>query len=106
MAISMKKYVDIKSAINTTRTATEKDLIARIFTTSASLTEDVVECDTLADVGTIFASSSDEYKIASKYFGFINKYARSPRKISFAKDLSAGAYASVTGTVPLTFESD
>lgn len=102
MAISMKKYVDIKSAINTTRTATEKDLIARIFTTSASLTEDVVECETLADVGEIFATSSDEYKIASKYFNFINKYARSPKKISFAKDYSDGAYASVTSPMLTT----
>lgn len=98
MAISMKKYVDIKSAINTTRTATEKDLIARIFTTSDLVpVGTVVECETLADVGNIFASSSDEYKIASKYFNFINKYARSPRKISFARDFSAGFNAYTMG---------
>lgn len=89
MPIKMSKYVDIKSGINNIRTATEKELIARIFTTSESLTEDVVECENLPEVGEIFATSSDEYKIASKYFSFINKYARSPRKISFAKiDLS------------------
>ena len=88
MPIKMSKYVDIKSGINNIRTATEKELIARIFTTSASLTDDVVECENLEDVADIFATSSDEYKIASKYFSFINKYARSPRKISFAKDLS------------------
>ena len=89
MPIKMSKYVDIKSGINNIRTATEKELIARIFTTSASLTDDVVECENLEDVADIFATSSDEYKIAEKYFSFINKYARSPRKISFAKiDLS------------------
>lgn len=96
MPIKQSKYVDIKSGINNIRTATEKELIARIFTTSASLTDNVVECENLEDVADIFATSSDEYKIASKYFGFINKYARSARKISFAKDFSAGVYASVT----------
>ena len=34
MPIRMKKYVDIQSSTNTTRTATEKELIARIFTTN------------------------------------------------------------------------
>ncbi|MBR2505970.1 MAG: DUF3383 family protein, partial [Bacilli bacterium] len=88
MPISQSKYVDIKSGINNIRIATEKELIARIFTTSASLTVNVLECESLAEVGDVFASSSDEYKIAEQYFSFINKYARSPRKISFAKDLS------------------
>lgn len=106
MPINMKKYVDIKSGINNIRTATEKELIARIFTKSASLANEVVECETLADVGSIFATSSDEYKIASKYFSFVNKYARSPRKISFAKDGSDGAYASVTGSVKMTTSAD
>lgn len=106
MPIKQSKYVDIKSGINNIRTATEKELIARIFTTSASLTQNVVECENLEEVADIFATSSDEYKIASKYFSFINKYARSPRKISFAKDLSAGAYSSLAGTVTLTYSTD
>lgn len=106
MPIKQNKYVDIKSGINNIRTATEKELIARIFTTSESLTDDVVECENLAEVADIFATSSDEYKIASKYFSFINKYARSPRKISFAKDVSEGRYASVTGTVKLVQDTD
>jgi hypothetical protein len=87
----MKKYVDIKSGINNIRTASEKELIARIFTTSESLTENVVECEDIQEVAEIFATTSDEYKIAEKYFSFINKYARSPRKISYAKiDLTGG----------------
>lgn len=91
MAISMKKYVDIKSAINTTRTATEKELIARIFTASSNVNPNsVIECENLADVGTIFGTSSEEYKIAEKYFGFINKYSRSPKKISFYRDWRSG----------------
>lgn len=106
MPIKQSKYVDIKSGINNIRTATEKELIARIFTTSASLTDNVVECENLEDVADIFATSSDEYKIASKYFSFINKYARSPRKISFAKNVLAGQYAKTTNSVELTYETD
>ena len=102
MPIKQSKYVDIKSGINNIRTATEKELIARIFTTSASLTDNVVECENLEDVADIFATSSDEYKIASKYFSFINKYARSPRKISFAKVVTAGSLAQTIGAVKLT----
>ena len=99
MPIKMKKYVDIKSGINNIRTATEKELIARIFTTSDLVGVDtVIECENLEDVADIFATSSDEYKIASKYFGFINKYARSPRKISFARDFSEGFNAYTLGT--------
>ena len=99
MAISMKKYVDIKSSTNTTRTATEKELIARIFTSSASLTEAVAECENLDDVSTLFGSSSAEYKLAKKYFNFVNKYARSPKKISFAKDTRAGAKSTLAATI-------
>lgn len=105
MPIKMKKYVDIKSGINNIRTATEKELIARIFTTSASLTDNVVECENLEDVADIFATSSDEYKIASKYFSFINKYARSPKKISFAKDLSAPTNAGIKNSIVLNDET-
>ena len=98
MPIKMSKYVDIKSGINNIRTATEKELIARIFTTSDLVPkQDVIECENLEEVGNIFPTSSDEYKIASKYFSFINKYARSPRKISFARDFSAGFNAYTLG---------
>ena len=86
MAITIKKYVNISSGINNSQTATEKELIARIFTASESLTPAVVECSNLADVAEIFATTSDEYKIAAKYFAFINQYGRNPQKISFAKD--------------------
>ena len=102
MPIKMSKFVDIKSGISNIRTAIEKELIPRIFTNSADMTEDVIECENLEEVADIFATSSDEYKIASKYFGFINKYARSPRKISFAKMETEARYATVRNSVELT----
>lgn len=86
MAISMKKYVDIESATNNIKTATEKDLIPRIFTTNELMPTQVLEFDDIYVVGQFFGFQSEEYKIAEKYFTFINKYARSPRKISFFRN--------------------
>lgn len=95
--ISMKKYVDIKSAINTTRTATEKDLIARIFSNDSRLQAGQnYEFENSADVGEFFGTDSFEYRIAQKYFGFINKYARSPKKISYYRDWREGINASLS----------
>lgn len=102
MPISIKKYVDIKSGISNIRTATEKELIARIFTNSADMTEDVIECENLKEVSDVFGTASDEYTIAEKYFNFVNKYARNPRKISFAKMETEARYATVSNSVELT----
>lgn len=86
MPIGIGKYVDIKSAINTTRRATEKELIGRFFTGSLDINdEDVIEFESADQVGAKFGYDSIEHYLATKYFSFINKYARSPRKISFAK---------------------
>lgn len=91
MPISQSKYVDIKSGINRTQLAREKELIARIFTTNEVVAkQEVLEIEDLGDVKNIFGQDSEEYNIAKKYFGFINKYARKPKKISFARDFSEG----------------
>ena len=91
MPIKQSKYVDIKSGINNIRTATEKELIARIFTTNDVVAkQEVLEFDNIEDIIKLFGAEADETKIAIKYFSFINKYSRSPKKISFARDFSAG----------------
>lgn len=99
MPIKMSKYVDIKSGINNIRTATEKELIARIFTTNELVAkQEVLEFDNIEDIIKLFGAEADETKIATKYFSFINKYSRSPKKISFARDFSAGFSSYVLGT--------
>lgn len=106
MAISQTKYVDITSAINTTKTASEKDLIARFFIKSGVLPiNQLFEFDDASEVGEFFGTESEAYKIASKYFNFINKYARKPKKIGFMRDYSGsgnGIGAFIRGTVKMT----
>lgn len=103
MPISLNRYVNITSGINNIRTATEKDLIARIFTTNELLPkQEIKEFDNLDGVGTYFGETSDEYKIAERYFGFISKYQTSAQKISFARDFSAGVKAYILGNATNT----
>lgn len=91
MPISQSKYVDIKSGINRTQLAREKELIARIFTTNEVVAkQEVLEFEDIKDIINLFGAETDETKIATKYFSFVNKYARKPKKISFARDFSAG----------------
>jgi hypothetical protein len=100
MPISANRYVDIKSGINNIRTATEKDLIARIFTTNELVPkQEVKEFEGLDEVETYFGENSDEYKIAERYFGFISKYQTTPQKISFARDFETGINAYILGGV-------
>lgn len=98
MPISLNRYVNITSGINNIKTATEKDLIARIFTTNELLPkQEIKEFDNLDGVSDYFGETSDEYKIAERYFGFISKYQTAPQKISFARDFSVGVKAYILG---------
>ncbi len=86
MPITFSKYVDITSAVGGVAQATARELILRLMTTSVLIpTESVVEFDTLAEVGTYFGTTSDEYLQATFYFGFVSKLATSPTKISYAR---------------------
>ena len=106
MPISMKKYVDIKSGINNVRIATEKELIARIIYPDARLNPNIVyEFENLEEVSDFFGTNSSAYKIAEKYFSFINKYSRSPRKISFYRNWTNGVYPAIASTEETDFET-
>lgn len=86
MAIAFTKYVDIVSGVGGGAGVRERDLIARIFTTNVLLDVGTIgEFDTLADVGDFFGTTSEEYKRASFYFGWVSKNITSPKKISFAR---------------------
>lgn len=86
MAISFTKYVDITSGVGGGAGVRQRDLIGRIFTTNVLLAiGTIAEFDTLADVGTFFTTTSEEYKRASFYFGWVSKNISSPKKISFAR---------------------
>lgn len=86
MAIDFNQYVDITSGVGGAAVIAERELIGRIFTTNTALSVgDVVEYSTTAEVLAVFGSTSDEYKIAQFYFGWISKNITSPKKISFAR---------------------
>lgn len=86
MAISFSKYVDITSGVGGSGGVRQRDLIGRIFTTNTALdVGEIAEVTTLADVGTLFGTTSEEYKRASFYFGWVSKNISSPTKLSFAR---------------------
>lgn len=91
MAISMKRFVDITSG-SLPPGASDRELILRLVTTSSGLNNQVkpdivYECTSADDVLGLFGSASNEYKIASKYFGFISLSATKAQKISFWRPL-------------------
>lgn len=90
--ISQSQYVAITSGVGGASAATEKELIARCLSDNQKLGTDTVWEFDLDGVGAFFGTESTEYKYASKYFGFISKSIRQPRKISFYRStLSAVA---------------
>lgn len=99
MSISIEKYVEIKSGINNLKTVTNKELIARIFCTNSKLpVGSSLEFESLKNVGKFFSVTSDEYKLAQKYFNFVSKYQTQAKKISFAKDYRNGSNAFILAT--------
>lgn len=86
MAISFKRYVDIVSGVGAGAGVRLRDLIGRLFTTNVLVpVGSVVEMTTLEDVGVFFGYTSDEYKRATFYFGWISKNITRANKISFAR---------------------
>lgn len=103
MAIAFSKYIDITSGVGGGAAVPQRDLILRLFTKNPLLpTGSFVEMTTLAEVGYWFGTSSEEYKRASVYFGFISKNITSPEKISFARFNSVAVAATVIGGKTLT----
>lgn len=90
MAISIKRYVDITSGVGGNSGVRKRDLIARLFTTNPLLpTGSFAEFTSADDVATYFGSASEEYLRAVFYFGWISKNISAPKKISFARWVSA-----------------
>jgi len=86
MTISITRYVDITSGIGAGTVATTRKLVGRLFTTNPLLAVDETKAfDNLAAVGAFFLTSSDEYKRAAFYFGWVNKSFNQPQQIQFAR---------------------
>ena len=98
MAINFIKYVDIKSGVGAGASVARVEPILRIISSNALIpTSTVVEFDTASEVGSYFGTSSEEYRRASFYFGFVSKSITSPNKISFYKYNSTDSNALIFG---------
>ena len=85
MAIPQTKYVNIISAVGGQSQVSQRDLIGRLFTNNPLVPAGaVIEITGLDSVGSYFGTGSNEYKFASKYFGYTSKGGNKPQKISFA----------------------
>ncbi len=98
MAIPFTRYVDIISGLGASSAVARRDLIGRFFTTSIEQpTETQSEFTSKGSVGDKFGTSSDEFKRASFYFGFVSKSITSPNKISFARWADTATAPTVLG---------
>ena len=104
MAISSNKYVAITSGEGGAAATRARELLNRIFTINELVpTGSVLKFSDLDSVLDYFGSTSEEYKRASFYFGFVSKAIRSPQNISFARwadtDTSAQVFGAEAGTL-------
>ena len=83
MAIPQEEYINITSGV-VKDAVSNRELIGRYITPNA-IYSGATEYTTLASVGDDFGYNSDEYNFAKKYFDFISKDIKKPKKISFFK---------------------
>lgn len=86
MTISITRYVDIVSGAGGQAAVPGRKFGLRVATQNQLLPVGaVVKTTQLTDVESLFGTASDEYAIASKYYGFVSKQINSPRSMSFVR---------------------
>ena len=106
MPISFDRFVSITSGVGGAATFQRRDLIARMFTSSAELpTGTIMEFDSDTAVGDFFGTDTEEFRRSQFYFGFVSKLITRPRLISFARWADAQTTAMVLGG-PITLTLD
>jgi len=99
MAISFKRYIDIVSGVGAGAVVRARDLIGRLITTNVLLpTQSFIEFESADEVKTYFGATSDEYKRALFYFGWISKLITRARKLSFARWADVATAPRIFGT--------
>lgn len=83
MAIPQEEYINITSGV-VKDAVSNRELIGRYITPNA-LFSGALEYTKSDSVGDDFGYNSDEYKFAKKYFDFLSKDIKKPKKISFFK---------------------
>lgn len=98
--ISFSRYINIVSGVGGGAGVRQRDLIGRIFTDSPLLSPDTVmefSGQISAAVGAVFGTSSEEYKRAVLYAGYVSPVTSKAKKISFARYAPNGSIAAVYG---------
>lgn len=84
--IPFRRYVDITSGVGGGAGVRLRDLITRLFTVNELVPPgSQVEFTDADPVGAYFGTTSEEYKRAAFYFGFISKAITRPLKLSVAR---------------------
>jgi hypothetical protein len=98
MSITIKKYIDIDSGVAAASAVSRRELMQRIFTTNVLVPVNTsIEITTLKEVGDFFGETSEEYKRAVNYFGFISKSITKNDVISFAGYSTVPVAARING---------
>ncbi len=102
MSINSNRYVDIVSAVGGGEAVPTRELLLRLFTTNERVPTGAVlnfSSSTLeTSLRDYFGSTSEEYKRAAYYFGFISKVATSPKNIQFSRFADTDTSAQVFGS--------
>lgn len=109
MSINSNRYVNIVSAEGGGDAVPTRELLLRLFTTNERVPTGAVlnfSSSTLeTSLREYFGSTSEEYKRAAYYFGFISKVATSPKNIQFSRFADTDTSAQVFGSkLPLLTE--
>lgn len=98
MSITITKYVDVTSAVGAGNDVTNRSLTGRFYTENPLVpTDSLVSMTTLADVGSYFGTSSEEYSRAAFYFSYVSQTATTPQKIEFARWAAAATAPQIFG---------
>lgn len=100
MAISITRYVDIISSVGAGSSVPRRSLTGRIFTQNELVpTNGFVTFTSATEVGTWFGTSSDEYKRAVYYFGWVSKNGTVPPSIDYARYTTTNTFPQIFGNI-------
>lgn len=100
MTISLTRYVSITSGVGAAGAVATRDLNGRFFTTNPLVpTDSFVTFTSASEVGIYFGTSSDEYKRAVFYFGWVSVTATTPNQMSFARWSAVDTASTIYGKV-------
>lgn len=100
MAISITRYVDIVSSVGAGSSVPRRSLTGRIFTQNQLVpTNGFVTFTSAAEVGSWFGTSSNEYKRAVYYFGWVSKNGVTPPSIDYARYTTSSTFPQVFGNI-------